>query len=102
MGYVVRSCGLFGVAGCKLKGGLNFVDTMIKMAREGKKLRVVDDQVVAPTPTDDLANQLGLMAESAFARVTDESQAALGRGASGGGMGRALVSRQLSAGCIMR
>ena len=63
-GYVVRSCGLFGVAGCKLKGGLNFVDTMLKMAREGKHLRVVDDQVVAPTPTDDLANQLGAIVEA--------------------------------------
>jgi len=63
MGYVVRSCGLFGIAGCKLKGGLNFVDTMIKMAREGKKLRVVDDQIVAPTPTDDLAMQLIVMLE---------------------------------------
>jgi dTDP-4-dehydrorhamnose reductase len=62
-GVVVRSCGLFGVAGCKLKGGLNFVDTMIKLAREGKPLRVVDDQVVAPTPTDDLARQLVLMLE---------------------------------------
>src|SRR6202000_304992 len=60
-GYVVRSCGLFGVAGCKLKGGLNFVDTMIAAARAGKPLRVVDDQVVAPTPTDDLARQLILI-----------------------------------------
>ena len=34
-GYVVRSCGLFGIAGCKLKGGLNFVDTMVK-ARGGE------------------------------------------------------------------
>ena len=57
-GYVVRSCGLFGVAGCKLKGGLNFVDTMIKAAQAGKPLRVVSDQIVAPTPTDDLARQL--------------------------------------------
>ncbi len=63
-GYVVRSCGLFGVAGCKLKGGLNFVDTMIKAAREGKKLRVVDDQIVAPTPTDDLAIQLAIILEN--------------------------------------
>ena len=68
-GYVVRSCGLFGLAGCKLKGGLNFVDTMIKMAREGKTLRVVDDQIVAPTPTDDLATQLAVMLENAPARV---------------------------------
>ena len=63
MGYVVRSCGLFGVAGCKLKGGLNFVDTMIKLARDRKPLRVVDDQIVVPTPTDDLARQLMLMLE---------------------------------------
>jgi dTDP-4-dehydrorhamnose reductase len=63
-GYVVRSCGLFGIAGCKLKGGLNFVDTMIKMAREGKALKVVDDQIVAPTPTDDLARQLQVMLEA--------------------------------------
>jgi len=62
-GYVVRSCGLFGIAGCKLKGGLNFIDVMIKLARQalsgtGKPLTVVDDQIVAPTPTDDLALQL--------------------------------------------
>jgi len=66
-GFAVRSCGLFGSAGCKLKGGLNFVDLMIKMGREGKKLRVVDDQTVAPTPTDDLARQLRIMAEQAAA-----------------------------------
>lgn len=57
-GYVVRTCGLFGVAGCKLKGGLNFVDTMIAAARAGKTLRVVSDQIVAPTATDELAGQL--------------------------------------------
>ncbi len=61
MGYVVRTCGLFGMAGCKLKGGLNFVDTMIKAARAGKPLRVVADQIVSPTPTDDLARELILM-----------------------------------------
>src|SRR5262249_46094339 len=63
-GYVVRTCGLFGIAGCKLKGGLNFVDLMLKTAREGKPLRVVDDQTVAPTPTDDLAVQLAVMLEA--------------------------------------
>ncbi|MGN6368509.1 MAG: dTDP-4-dehydrorhamnose reductase [Phycisphaerae bacterium] len=63
-GYVVRSWVLFGIAGCKLKGGLNFVDTMVKAAREGKHLRVVDDQTVAPTPTDDLSVQLAVMLEA--------------------------------------
>jgi len=66
-GFVVRSCGLFGVAGCKLKGGLNFVDTMIAAAKAAKPLRVVDDQIVAPTPTDELAAQLVLMIEHAAA-----------------------------------
>ncbi len=61
VGYVVRTCGLFGMAGCKLKGGLNFVDTMITAARAGKPMRVVADQIVAPTATDDLAKQLILM-----------------------------------------
>jgi dTDP-4-dehydrorhamnose reductase len=63
MGYVIRSCGLFGIAGCKLKGGLNFVDTMIAAAKAGKPLKVVDDQTVAPTPTDDLAKQLTVILE---------------------------------------
>jgi len=62
-GYVVRSCGLFGIAGCKLKGGLNFVDSMIAAAKQGKPLKVVSDQIVAPTPTDDLARQLMLILE---------------------------------------
>ena len=64
VGYVVRSCGLFGLAGCKLKGGLNFVDTMINAAKAGKTLRVVNDQTVSPTPTDDLANQLATILEN--------------------------------------
>jgi dTDP-4-dehydrorhamnose reductase len=46
---VVRSSGLYG------PGGKNFVDTMLKLAGEGKSLRVVDDQRTAPTCTPDLA-----------------------------------------------
>ena len=37
---------------------------MVKAAREGKHLRVVDDQTVAPTPTDDLAVQLATILEA--------------------------------------
>ncbi|NNM88836.1 MAG: dTDP-4-dehydrorhamnose reductase [Phycisphaerae bacterium] len=62
-GYVVRTCGLFGMAGCKLKGGLNFVDTMIAAAKAGKPLRVVSDQIVAPTATDTLSRQLAALLE---------------------------------------
>jgi dTDP-4-dehydrorhamnose reductase len=52
--FIVRSSGLFGVAGAMGKGG-NFVETMIRKARQGEALRVVDDQVLGPTFTWDLA-----------------------------------------------
>jgi dTDP-4-dehydrorhamnose reductase len=51
---VVRTSGLYGVAGSSVKGG-NFVETMIRLAQEGKPLNVVDDQVLSPTYTKDLA-----------------------------------------------
>jgi len=51
---VVRSSGLYGVAGSSGKGG-NFVETMLRLARAGKEIAVVDDQVLAPTYTADLA-----------------------------------------------
>ncbi len=51
---VVRTCGLYGIAGASGKGG-NFVQTMLRKAREGAALRVVDDQVCTPTSTKDLA-----------------------------------------------
>jgi len=53
----VRSSSLFGVAGASGKGG-NFVETMIRKAKAGEPLRVVDDQVSSPTFTADLAAKL--------------------------------------------
>jgi dTDP-4-dehydrorhamnose reductase len=55
--FVVRSSGLYGVKGASGKGG-NFVETMLRVAREGKPLRVVDDQVLSPTYTKDLAAKI--------------------------------------------
>ena len=52
--YILRVSSLFGAAGASGKGG-NFVETMIKLAREGKELRVVDDQFMSPTYTRDVA-----------------------------------------------
>ena len=51
---VIRSSGLYGVAGSRGKGG-NFVETMRRLAHEQKPIRVVDDQVLSPTYTADLA-----------------------------------------------
>jgi dTDP-4-dehydrorhamnose reductase len=53
--FVIRTCGLYGVWGSGGKGG-NFVDTMLRLARAGKPLRVVADQVCTPTYTVDLAS----------------------------------------------
>jgi len=55
--FIVRTSGLFGVAGSSGKGG-NFVETMIRLAREGKPIRVVDDQITTPTYTKDLAHKI--------------------------------------------
>jgi dTDP-4-dehydrorhamnose reductase len=54
---LIRSSGLYGVAGASGKGG-NFVETMLRFAREGRPIRVVNDQVSAPTYTLDLAETM--------------------------------------------
>lgn len=51
---VVRSSGLYGLHGSASKGG-NFVQRMIKRARETGALRVVADQRLQPTYTAELA-----------------------------------------------
>lgn len=52
---VVRTCGLYGVWGNGGKGG-NFVETMLRLAGEGKPLRVVKDQRCTPSYTADVAD----------------------------------------------
>ena len=52
--FVIRTCGLYGVAGSSGKGG-NFVENMLKKAIAGDAIWVVADQVLTPTYTVDLA-----------------------------------------------
>lgn len=54
---VVRTCGLYGAWGSGGKGG-NFVETMLRVAGQGKPLRVVADQHCTPTYTADFADVL--------------------------------------------
>jgi dTDP-4-dehydrorhamnose reductase len=54
---VVRTCGLYGVWGSGGKGG-NFVETMLRVAGQGKPLKVVADQRCTPTYTADLADAI--------------------------------------------
>jgi dTDP-4-dehydrorhamnose reductase len=51
---IIRTCGLYGVWGSGGKGG-NFPNTMLRLAGEGKPLRVVADQVCTPSYTVDVA-----------------------------------------------
>jgi dTDP-4-dehydrorhamnose reductase len=59
--YVIRVSGLYGASPCLEKGGLNFVDLMLKLARERREVRVVDDEVLTPTATREVARQILLM-----------------------------------------
>jgi len=61
--FVFRVTGLYGVAGSSGKGG-NFVELMLRLAREGKDIRVVDDQRITPTYTVDLAKQIAAVIET--------------------------------------
>jgi len=61
--FILRVCGLFGVVGSKEKG-TNFVETMIKLAEEGKDIKVVDDQTLTPTYTLALAKRIKALVET--------------------------------------
>jgi dTDP-4-dehydrorhamnose reductase len=52
--FIIRTCGLYGVWGSGGKGG-NFVETMLRLASQGKPLRVVADQFCTPSYTVDIA-----------------------------------------------
>ena len=56
--FVIRSCGLYGHAGSSGKGS-NFVELMLKRARAGEAIRVVNDQTLTPTSTRELARKVG-------------------------------------------
>jgi dTDP-4-dehydrorhamnose reductase len=56
--FLIRSCGLYGEAGCWGKG-TNFVDAMVFLEKRGKPLRVVNDQYVTPTSSAELALRIG-------------------------------------------
>ncbi len=63
---VIRTCGLYGPAGCREKG-VNFVEAMLRAAERGGPVRVVDDQWVTPTSAAELAACIAdLLARRAF------------------------------------
>jgi dTDP-4-dehydrorhamnose reductase len=62
--FILRTSALYGKSPCRAKGGRNFVDLMLKLAGERDELRVVDDEVVSPTSTIELAKQAALLVRS--------------------------------------
>ena len=62
--FVLRVSAIYGLQPCRAKGGLNFVELMLKLSREREKLRVVDDEFVTPTPTVQIAKQLVALSRS--------------------------------------
>jgi len=62
--FVVRTSGLYGKNPCRAKGGLNFIELMLKLARERGEVKVVDSEFVTPTSTAELAQQLVRLSRS--------------------------------------
>jgi dTDP-4-dehydrorhamnose reductase len=62
--FVVRTSGLYGKSPCRAKGGLNFVELMLKLAKERGEVRVVDSEFVSPTSTAELAKQIVQLSRS--------------------------------------
>jgi len=59
--FVLRTSALYGHAPCRGKGGLNFVELMLKLAAEREEIRVVNDEFVSPTWTMELARQIATL-----------------------------------------
>ena len=61
--YIVRTSGLYGTHECWGKG-TNFVETMLRLSRDHTRLRIVRDEVLTPTFTENLAVHVRRMIES--------------------------------------
>jgi dTDP-4-dehydrorhamnose reductase len=62
--FVVRTSAIYGENPCRAKGGLNFIELMLKLSKEREELRVVNDEFVTPTPTVQIAQQLVALSRS--------------------------------------
>ena len=62
--FVLRTSAIYGQSPCRAKGGLNFIELMLKLAKERDELRVVDSEFVTPTSTAELARQMVTLSRS--------------------------------------
>jgi dTDP-4-dehydrorhamnose reductase len=61
--FLIRTCGLYGYTGSRDKG-TNFVESILRLARQGGPMRVVGDQICTPTSTMDLACAVARLIDS--------------------------------------
>lgn len=61
--FVLRVSGLYGRVPCRAKGE-NFVTKMVRLAGENSEVRVVDDEVLTPTPTREIAERTAAIVDS--------------------------------------
>src|SRR5574337_286723 len=61
--YLIRTCGLYGIEGSRSKAG-NFVETMLRLAADGRKINVVGNQIVTPTSAKELAHKVRQLVET--------------------------------------
>lgn len=62
--FVVRTSAIYGKSPCRAKGGLNFIELMLKLARERGEVKVVDSEFVTPTSTVEIAKQIVALSRS--------------------------------------
>jgi dTDP-4-dehydrorhamnose reductase len=62
--FVLRTSAIYGRKPCRAKGGLNFIELMLKLARERGEVRVVDSEFITPTSTAELSRQMVALSRS--------------------------------------
>ncbi|MCM8791739.1 MAG: dTDP-4-dehydrorhamnose reductase [Candidatus Omnitrophica bacterium] len=63
--FIVRTSALFGTHLCRAKG-TNFVETILKLHKENKKIKVVNDEFTSPTYSLDLAKQISVIIKTSY------------------------------------
>lgn len=61
--YIIRIASVFGKAGASGKGG-NFVETMIKKAKNNEEIAVIEDMIMSPTYANDASSAIKQIIEN--------------------------------------
>ena len=64
--YIIRVASLFGITGCRAKGGRNFVETMFNAAKTRDTVQVTSNIICSPTYTYDAALKIKEILENDY------------------------------------